>query len=105
MEGFFREVKGFPHVSEVASPYQKGGAAAISEDGKIAYATVQFDVTSNKLNKDKTSEIIAVADGATGDGLQVELGGSRVQEAEAEEGDSSFAIGLLAAIVVLLITF
>jgi RND superfamily putative drug exporter len=105
MKGAFKEIEGFPHVSEVASPYQKGGAAAVSDDGKIAYATVQFDVPNNKLNKDKTREIIAIAEGVDGDGVQVELGGSPIQEAEAEEGDSSFAIGLLAAVVVLLITF
>ena len=34
-----------------------------------------------------------------------ELGGNPVQEAEQEEGDSSFAIGLLAAVVILLLTF
>ena len=105
MEGVFREIEKFPHVSEVASPYVKGGAAAVSEDGKIAYATIQFDAPNNKLNKDKTRQIIAIAKGAGGDGLQVELGGSAITEAEAEEGDSSFGIGLLAAMVVLLITF
>ncbi|MGV1049006.1 MAG: MMPL family transporter [Solirubrobacterales bacterium] len=105
MEGVFAEVEKFPHVSEVASPYEEGGAAAVSDDGKIAYATVQFDVANNKLNKDKTDEIIAVAKGASGEGLDVQLGGSPVQEAEQEEGDSSFGIGLLAAIIVLLLTF
>ena len=30
MEGVFDEVEALPHVSEVASPYEKGGAAAIS---------------------------------------------------------------------------
>jgi RND superfamily putative drug exporter len=105
LENAFKEIEKFPHVSEVASPYMKGGAAAISEDGKIAYATIQFDAPNNKLSKGKTREIIAVAEGAGGAGLQVELGGSPVQEAEQEEGDSSFGIGLLAAIVVLLITF
>src|SRR3954471_6351033 len=39
MEGVFTKIEGFPHVSEVASPYQRGGAAAISKDGEIAYAT------------------------------------------------------------------
>jgi len=105
MEGVFAKIATFPHVSEVASPYKQGGAAAVSENGKIAYATVQFDVFGNKLDKDKTRQIVAVAQGASGQGLVVELGGGPVQEAEAEEGDSSFAIGLLAAIVVLLITF
>jgi RND superfamily putative drug exporter len=105
MERVFAEIEGFPHVSEVASPYEKGGAAAVSEDGRIAYATVQFDVPNNKLDKAKTREIISVAEGASGNGLEVQLGGNPIQEAEQEEGDSSFGIGLLAAIVVLLLTF
>jgi len=106
MEGAFAAIERFPHVSEVASPYRKGGGATISGDGRIAYATIQFDAQDNKLNKEKTKEIIATAQGAAGNGMQVELGGQPVQEATAEKGgSSSFAIGLLAAIVVLLLTF
>ncbi|HKO39077.1 MAG TPA: MMPL family transporter [Solirubrobacterales bacterium] len=106
MEGVFAKVDGFPHVSEVASPYRGGGAGAVSEDGKIAYATVQFDVTSEKLDEEDVQEIIAIAQGAAGDGLQVELGGQPIAEAQVEEGeDISFLVGLAAAIVVLLLTF
>src|SRR4051794_29344900 len=105
MEGVFAQVEGFPHVSEVASPYVQGGAAAVSDDGRIAYATVQFDVANNKLDKEKTREIIEIAEGAAGNGLVVQLGGNPVQEAEQEEGDSTFGIGLLAAAIVLLLTF
>jgi len=106
MEGVFAKVEGFPHVSEVASPYEGGGAAAISDDGKIAYATVQFDVTGDKLSEDKVKEIISTAQGAAGDGLKVELGGQPIQEAQVEEGeDISFLVGLAAAIIVLLLTF
>jgi putative drug exporter of the RND superfamily len=106
MEGVFAKVARFPHVSEVASPYKSGGAAAISKDGTIAYATIQFDVPNNKLNKDKTKKIISVSQAAAGDGLQVELGGQPIEEARQEEGgDSSFGIGLLAAVIILLLTF
>ena len=105
MEAAFAEIEEFPHVSEVASPYQQGGAAAISQDGEIAYATIQFDAAGNKLDKEKTREIIVIAEQPSGEGLQVELGGNLITEAEQEEGDSSFGIGLLAAMVVLLITF
>ena len=107
MEGVFDEVARFPHVSEVANPYAGDGAAAISDDGRIAYATIQFDVTNENIDKDKTGEIIEVAQAASGDGLQVELGGQPIEEVRAEEegGDSSFGIGLLAAVVVLLLTF
>jgi putative drug exporter of the RND superfamily len=107
MKAVFAKVEKFPHVSEVASPYAKGGgAAAISNDGKIAYATIQFDAINSDIDKDKTDEIISVAQGAAGEGLQVELGGQPIEEATEEEGeDSSFMVGLLAAVIVLLITF
>jgi putative drug exporter of the RND superfamily len=106
MERVFAEVEKLPHVSEVASPYVKGGAGAVSPDGKIAYATVQFDVFSNEFADDEAQKLIAAGREAAGDGLQVEFGGTPIQEARAEEEeDNSFAIGLLAAVVVLLITF
>ena len=106
MEGLFAEAEELPHVSEVASPYERGGAAAISEDGEIAYATVQYDVFSNEIEKEDTEKLIDEAEAANGDGLQVDLGGQPIEEARAEEeGDTSFMIGLLAAVVVLLLTF
>jgi RND superfamily putative drug exporter len=106
MEAVFAEVAKYPHISEVISPYAGEGAAAISEDGTIAYATVQYDVPNNKIDKDKTKEMMSAVQGAAGDGLQIELGGGPIEEARQEEGgDSSFGIGLLAAIVVLLLTF
>jgi putative drug exporter of the RND superfamily len=106
MEGVFKQVEGEPHVTEVASPYGgKNGAGAISKDGKIAYATIQYDVQGNKLNKSSTEKIIKTAQGASGNGLDVQLGGQPVEEAKEESGDSSFFIGLLAAIVILIIAF
>jgi RND superfamily putative drug exporter len=106
MESVFAEVEAFPHVSEVDSPYEGGGAGAVSQDGKIAYATAQFNVTTDKLRDDEVKEIMETAQDAGGDGLQVEMGGAPVEEVRGEEEESfSEAIGVLAAIVVLLISF
>ncbi|MEX2105489.1 MAG: MMPL family transporter [Solirubrobacterales bacterium] len=106
MEGLFAKVDEVPHVSGVASPYKGDGAAAVSEDGKIAFATAQFDTTTDKLEKPDLKRIVSLAQGAGGAGLQVELGGAPIEELRGEEeGDSSFMIGILAAIVVLLLTF
>jgi RND superfamily putative drug exporter len=107
MEGVFAEAEKLPHVSEVASPYRTGGAAAIGKNGEIAYATVQYDTTTDKLEKSDIKKLVAIGRAASGGGLQVEVGGAPVEEVRAEEegGDSSFAIGLLAAIVILLLTF
>jgi RND superfamily putative drug exporter len=106
MEGVFAQVAALPHVSEVSSPYEKGGAGAVSEDGKIAYATAQFDVTTDKLNDGEVKKIVDTARAAGGNGLRVETGGSPVEEVRGEEEESSSeGIGILAAVVVLLISF
>src|SRR3954471_15624872 len=106
MDSLFDEAAALPQVSEVASPYKGGGAAAISDDGKIAYATVQYDVFTNEIEKEDTKKLIADAEAAAGDGLQVDLGGQPIEEArQEEEGDLSFLIGLCAAVIVLLLTF
>jgi RND superfamily putative drug exporter len=106
MESVFTKAAALPHVSEVSSPYEKGGAGAISEDGKIAYATAQFNVTTDKLGDDEVKKIMDAAQAADGDGLQVETGGSPVEEVRGEEEESSSeGIGVLAAVVVLLISF
>jgi putative drug exporter of the RND superfamily len=107
MEAVFAEIGEVPHVSEVASPYSGGGAGAVSEDGKIAYATVQFDEPANEIGKGNVNRVSDAAQEAGGDGLQVEVGGQPIEEVRAEEegGDSTFAIGLLAAVIILLLTF
>ncbi len=107
MDAVFAEAAKLPHVSEVASPYVKGGAAAISDNGEIAYATVQYDTTTDKLEKSDIKKLVAIGREANGDGLQVEVGGAPIEEVRQEEegGDTSFMIGLLAAVVILLLTF
>src|SRR5215211_1916271 len=64
MEGVFAKAEALPHVSEVSSPYEKGGAGAISDDGKIAYATAQFNVTTDKLGDGEVKKIMDAAQAA-----------------------------------------
>ena len=84
MERVFAEVERLPHVSEVASPYAGGGAGAISDDGQIAYATVQFDETTDQLDTGEIKQVIDEAQGAADESLQVELGGQPIDEARSE---------------------
>jgi len=105
MQRSFAEISRVPEVSGVSSPYRDGDSAAISPDGRIAYATVTFADQTNKLEKANIEKTIDVAQGAAGPGLQVELGGQPVEQVRQEEGDVSFLIGLGAAMVILLLTF
>ena len=96
-----------PTSAKSPAPTATSGAAAVSEDGKIAYATVQFDVPTNEARERRHSrKLISTSRDAAGDGLQVELGGQPIEEVRGEEeADISGFVGLLAAIVILLLTF
>ena len=106
MEETFAKVAKQPHVASVVSPYASAAAGqAISKDGQIAFATVLFDEKANDLPKSAGEGVVKVATAARQPGLQVELGGFAIEATQREGFGLSTAIGLLAAIVVLLITF
>jgi putative drug exporter of the RND superfamily len=94
-----------PHVTGVISPFGPAGAQQVSRDGKIAFATVLFDERANALPKAATKRVISTAQAARAPGLQVELGGQAIEQAQGVSIGPATAVGLVAAIVVLLITF
>jgi RND superfamily putative drug exporter len=109
MTSAFARVARVAHVSEVLSPYASAaGASAISRDRRTAFATVVFDKRANELSKDAAKPVIAAARAAARGGrasIQVELGGQAIEASQQEGFGLSTAVGLLAAIVVLLLTF
>jgi RND superfamily putative drug exporter len=93
----------------VVSPYapaRTGGGAAIAHDRHTAFGTVQFDRRAINLPKSDVLRVIDTARGAGGNGIQVELGGTTIQNAQrTDRQGASEGIALLAAIVILLLTF
>jgi len=100
-----KQVAAAPHVSGVISPFSKDGAGAISKDGRIAFATVNFDERANDLPKSAIDKVISIAEGTRSSKLQVELGGQAIEQAQQPGFGITTLIGVVAAIVVLLITF
>jgi putative drug exporter of the RND superfamily len=94
-----------PHVTGVSSPYAPSGSRQISRDGRIAYATVTFDQRANSLSKADVKRVISTAQRARSRGLDVELGGQAIEQAQSPSFGYASAVGLVAAIVVLLLTF
>jgi RND superfamily putative drug exporter len=106
MSAMFAEVATLPHVTSVISPYV--GAAAgksISASGRIAFATVVFDEKANLLPTSAPERVVEVARAAIRPGLDVELGGQAIEATKKPGFGISTAVGLLAAIVILLLTF
>ena len=97
--GGLRRSRKVPPRQRSRQPLRRAAPAAISDDGKIAYATIQFDVHEQQArqrkdagnHRDRPGRRRATASRSSS-------AASRSQEAEQEEGDSSFGIGLLAAI-------
>ena len=105
MTRMFAAVSRLPHVTAVISPYSASGGRAISPDQQIAFATVVFNETANNLPGSAAKRVVAVARAAQRPGLQVDLGGEAVEGTEQSGFGLSTAVGLMAAIVVLLMTF
>ncbi|GAB6900526.1 MMPL family transporter [Kineosporia succinea] len=97
------EVAQLPHVVSVTGPYDEAGAGQVSQDGTIAFATVQFDGLAADIPVEDIDKVIDTAQAADGDGLQVELGGQAVQSQEI--GGVAEIIGVVAAAIILFIAF
>jgi len=92
------------HVSGIDSPFV-GQNGAISKDGKIGFSTLHLDVSARDMSKADVAAIINTAKSYSGNTLQVELLGSAIQKATEAKPGSSEGIALLAAAVILFITF
>ncbi len=96
-------VEKLPHVAGVVDPFAAPGQ--ISADGKTGFAVVLFDQRANVLPLGAIKRVAAEAESARSPDLQVELGGQAFQQTEVAAPGSLTGIGVLAAMVVLLISF
>ncbi|WCB94659.1 Membrane protein YdfJ [Baekduia alba] len=95
------KVAKLPSVTAAVSPYEN--AAAISQDGKTAYASLLFDQQAVDLDKADTQHVIDTARGGATSTLQVELGGQAIQMAQQSEAGAGELIGIAVAVVVLIL--
>ena len=104
MEGLFDEIQStIPNVA-VVSPYSPEGARQIGpNDPNVAYAEVNFADRSNEAFQADGKEIKELGDAVDVPGLEIEYGGDMF--ATNPISGVTEAIGLLAAMVILLIAF
>ncbi len=104
IEATLSKVAALPHVTGVISPFA-AGQHAISADGTIAFATVNFNQRAEKLPVPAIKRVISVAKSADSSALQVELGGQAIQQAEGMSVGFATGVGIIAAIAILLLAF
>jgi RND superfamily putative drug exporter len=93
-----------PHVTSVVSPYAQG-QRAISRDGTIGFATVEFDERANALPSAAVDRVISAAESARSATLDVQLGGQAIEQAQQASLGFATVVGIAAAILILLISF
>ena len=101
-----RRMEGLPNVSGVASPLGRGGAGQVSKDGRIAFATVQYDRPADDLGAEAFNGLEEAARPAETSGLEVSFRGQVVDVAQQQEGlPLGELIGVAAAILILTLVF
>ena len=94
-----------PFVASVVNPLTPQGAAALSKDQATGYLSVTTSVNPGSLSTEQVQAIIDAADPAEHAGLEVQTGGQLGQKVSRPATESSEAVGILAAMVILAFTF
>ena len=94
-----------PHVAGIVSPYSAAGAVQVSADRMTAFATVNYDEQANLLSNNAGKPLLAEVKAVHAAGLQVAAGGQVVQQAEGFSVGPATGVGVIAALLILLLTF
>jgi len=98
-------VAALPHVAGIVSPYSPAGAVQVSADRMTAFAVVNYDKQANLLPANTGKPFLADVKAVHSSGLQVAAGGQLVEQAEGFSVGPATAVGVLAALLILLLTF
>ncbi|MBO3085472.1 MMPL family transporter [Cellulomonas fengjieae] len=102
VEAALGEIEELPGVESVQAPAVD--AHSVSDDGRIAYATVTLETTPLETDPADVRGILDVAEEHATDEVGIELSGASVRGAQ-ESGGAAEGIGILAALVILVFLF
>jgi RND superfamily putative drug exporter len=105
IEPMLAKVAHDPHVVSVLSPYATGGALQVSKDGHTAFATINYDKRANLLPDNTGKPVLNAVNAIKLPGLRVAAGGQVIEQAEGFNIGPATGVGVVAAMVILLLTF
>jgi RND superfamily putative drug exporter len=94
-----------PNVASVVNPLTAQGATALSKDKTTGYLSVTLSVSPGSLSVEDVETIVDGANPAKAAGLEVETGGQLGQKVSKPATESSELIGIIAAMIILTLTF
>ena len=98
-------VEAMPHVVTVVSPFSQRGALQVSPDRRTAFAQIYYDKTQNQLPNTTGRPVIDAVNAVHAPGLTIAAGGAVIANAEGFSIGPATAVGVVAAMVILLLTF
>jgi RND superfamily putative drug exporter len=104
VESAVAKARQLPHVTGIADPLAASGGS-VSQDGRTALATVQYDTQVTELEKDDGKELEDAARTAESGGVRVELRGEVVELAAQQDAPVGELVGIAIAILLLTLLF
>jgi len=106
VEASLKRMAALPDVYSVTSPFVRGGRGiALSKDGKTGLAQVLLRVNGGEVTPQLAAAVMAATAPARAAGIQTEAGGVLGIQLSAQKSRRSEAIGLIAGVVILAVTF
>jgi len=100
-----KRLNALPDVNSAVSPLTPQGAAFLSKDQSIGYFPVVLSVGPGEIDEEEAEEILDAAGPARKAGLETAVGAYVGQQLSKPATETSEAIGLAAAVVILLFAF
>jgi putative drug exporter of the RND superfamily len=99
------KVAHMPHVVAVISPYSARGKLQVSRDRRTGFAGINYDKRANLLPNATGKPVLDAINGLHVAGLTVAAGGQVIEQAEGFNIGPATTVGVVAAMVILLLTF
>jgi putative drug exporter of the RND superfamily len=104
VEAMLARIGKLPHVVQVQSPYTQEGAAQVSPDGSVAFATVALDRSAQDLSIGIAKNFVTTATSASGDHVAIAVSGQLAELAN-QPSVGGTGLGILAAGLILFLVF
>ncbi|MDE3134184.1 MAG: MMPL family transporter, partial [Acidobacteriota bacterium] len=105
IEPLLAKVAHDPAVVSVLSPFGAQGAQQVSKDGHTAFATINYSKRANLLPDNTGKPVLNQIKAIHVKGLRIAAGGQVIEQAEGFNIGPATYVGVIAAMVILLITF
>ena len=100
-----KRLEAIPFVNSAVSPLTPAGAAFLSKNREIGYIPVVLGIGPGEIDEDQANRVLNAAQPARAAGLETSVGSYVGQQLSKPSTEVSEAIGLAAAVIILLFAF